>query len=215
MLSKTINPQLTNILPKRLNSKKGKYDDVFDSDNNSTLDDAGIPCRFIDKEFIIEDGNKKAWKHANLIAQKRTSHGLYLFGGAGSGKSHLASWVLQERLKNDKKSDIAYVNLVDLLITMQGNFDTNNRQNVIYLENLIDIDLLVLDDLGAEKTSEWSNSILYFIIDGRYSRLKQTIITTNYGEAELAKRIGDRLLSRINEMCKIFQLISGDKRIQK
>ncbi|MBN1263456.1 MAG: ATP-binding protein [Candidatus Pacebacteria bacterium] len=205
-----ISQNLASIVPKRLYSEKSKYS-YYDSDY-SIIGDAGIPPLFLDKPFKAETGNVQAWKQANLIAKKDTESGLYLFGDAGVGKSHLAAWTLQERLRNDEESDIAYVNLVELLTTMQTNFDGENDKNMLFIQNIVDVELLVLDDIGAEKTSDWTNSILYLIIDGRYNRVKQTIITTNFGETKLASLIGDRLVSRLHAMCEVVEIKSEDKR---
>ena len=66
-------------------------------------------------------------------------------------------------------------------------------------------DLLVLDDAGAEKWTEWTEPTLYTIIDERYSYCKPLIITTNSTLDELEKKIGDRAMDRVLEMCEIVE----------
>ena len=72
---------------------------------------------------------------------------------------------------------------------------------------------LILDDMGAEKTSEWSIQTLYSIIDRRYRDEKQTLITSNLTLDEIAEKVGDRIASRIAGMCKVVEIKGKDRRI--
>ena len=73
-------------------------------------------------------------------------------------------------------------------------------------------DLLVLDDLGAERTSEYVLDRLYVLINGRYQNDTATIITTNRTMEELRGQLGPRILSRICEMCVPLEFPEGDYR---
>ena len=75
-------------------------------------------------------------------------------------------------------------------------------------------DVLVLDDLGTEKMSEWVYSTLYAILDYRYREMMITIITSNYKKPKLETKIGERLVSRFHEMCTQITLKGGDRRIK-
>jgi DNA replication protein DnaC len=72
--------------------------------------------------------------------------------------------------------------------------------------------LLMLDDLGAEKPSEWTGEVLYRIIDFRYIYQRPTVVITNLTPPELAKHLGDRLASRLTEMCTTVVLKGSDRR---
>jgi DNA replication protein DnaC len=82
------------------------------------------------------------------------------------------------------------------------------------MDKICGMDILVLDDMGAEKTSGWVNDRLYAIINHRYERKKTTIITSNHSNIELQEQVGNRIYSRLNEMCD-WKLFDGeDYRIQ-
>ena len=81
------------------------------------------------------------------------------------------------------------------------------------LETYKRVPLLVVDDLGKEKATDWTISTLYSIIDGRYDRAMPLIITTNYDPATLVRRLSPKgdygttaecIIDRINEMCKVL-----------
>jgi DNA replication protein DnaC len=73
---------------------------------------------------------------------------------------------------------------------------------------------LILDDLGVEKTTEWSLQTLYTIIDRRYREEKQTLITSNLTLDEIAEKVGDRIASRIAGMCKVVEIKGRDRRLK-
>jgi DNA replication protein DnaC len=72
---------------------------------------------------------------------------------------------------------------------------------------------LILDDLGTEKVSDWVLQSMYQIINARYVQMRQTVITSNHSLEELRSRIGDRIPSRIAEMCEVFELRGKDRRV--
>ena len=75
-----------------------------------------------------------------------------------------------------------------------------------------DYHLLVLDDFGVEKISDWSYQLLYMLINRRYNNLKTTIFTSNFSLEQIAQQLGDdRLTSRIQHMCDV-QKFEGDYR---
>ena len=111
-----------------------------------------------------------------------------LIGDVGVGKSHLAYSMLKELTKDSDKT-AAFVNVVDLLAKLKADF----RSESDYVYRLNSLDYLVLDDLGTEKTSEWSAGVIYSILNAR----DKTIITTNLEPKFLAQKYGKRLYSRI------------------
>ena len=82
------------------------------------------------------------------------------------------------------------------------------------LKDYFNTPLLILDDLGAEKTTDWALQSLYIIINKRLSEELQTIITSNLSLDELRDKIGDRIASRIAGMCKIVKLTGRDRRLK-
>jgi DNA replication protein DnaC len=80
------------------------------------------------------------------------------------------------------------------------------------LEQLKRVDLLHIDDVGAEKTSPWVLEQLYSIVNSRYEDERAIMITTNLERAELAEQINERTVSRLEEMCEILPLSGSDRR---
>ena len=77
-----------------------------------------------------------------------------------------------------------------------------------------EVDLLVLDDLGAEKTSEYVTDRLYVLINGRYEYDKATLVTTNRSLKELQQQVGPRIVSRLCEMCVPIEFPPEDYRMR-
>lgn len=82
------------------------------------------------------------------------------------------------------------------------------------IEKYSEIEVLFLDDIGTEKTTDWAQQTLYTIIDRRYREKLQTTITSNLSLNELSDKTGDRITSRIAEMCKIIELKGKDRRLK-
>jgi DNA replication protein DnaC len=75
--------------------------------------------------------------------------------------------------------------------------------------------ILILDDLGAEKISDWVREQLYIIINRRYENMLPTIVTTNCTTAELVERLGERTVSRLIEMTDAYKITTDDYRLKK
>ncbi len=140
--------------------------------------------------FSTGPHNKQAYQYAFKFVQGfnklRDGKGLLFYGRSGSGKTHLACAVANA-LKTKHRVAFAYVpSLLDQL-----------RAQEVDLHRLLSADLLVLDDLGSERPTDWSLEKLLIIVDGRLNEYRPTVFTTNYPLEELEKRLGMRLASRI------------------
>jgi DNA replication protein DnaC len=126
--------------------------------------------------------------------------GLLLMGGCGVGKTHLAVAALLEIIHCDKPGKMLFCNFQDLIQDIQASFDSDEvPKKADLLRPLIETDLLVLDELGSQKPTNFVMDILYHLINSRYNEERVTIFTTNFGE-DLQERIGERLRSRLYEM---------------
>ncbi len=135
-----------------------------------------------------------------------SGRGLLLIGPCGSGKTHLAVAALLEIIDSGKPGRLLFSNFQDLIQEIQASFDSEDTPSKSeILRPLLDVDLLVLDELGSQKPSLFVQDILYYIINSRYNAQRTTIFTTNYVE-ELADRIGERLRSRLYEMAHEIKL---------
>lgn len=153
-------------------------------------------------------------KAAKNLAQRcaREGLGLILGGGVGCGKTHLATAIGMERMAH------GYTAVCYLVPEL---FDQMRREtgagSTATLDEVKDVDLLILDDLGVERNNDWTEERMYMLIDHRYSHSKQTVITTNATSMEHLKEMlgagADRICSRLNEMCKIIWVLNtGDYR---
>ncbi len=142
------------------------------------------------KNFNVESFNKAAFtdcvKFAKNFHRNKGGQGLIICGKSGRGKTHLACAILNHL---DKKHSLAFEHIPTLLEKI--------RRGEGRLEQLLNVELLVLDDLGGERESEWALEKLLIIVDGRLNNLKATIYTTNFNFDELELRVGSRLSSRI------------------
>ncbi|HWI22087.1 MAG TPA: ATP-binding protein, partial [Baekduia sp.] len=133
--------------------------------------------------------------------------GLWLFGPVGTGKTSLAMLVSSAALSAGRS--VAIYSLPRLLAEIRTTFeDSSSSSYSEFLDRLAAVDLLHIDDVGAEKTSEWVLEQLYAIINQRYEDERSIVITTNLDQPELTIQIGQRTVSRLEEMCEVLP-VSG------
>ncbi len=124
--------------------------------------------------------------------------GLWLVGDVGTGKTTLAMIISRAAL--DAGRTVAIYSLPRLLNVIRRAIDSEAGM-LDYLDRLAAVDLLHIDDLGAEKTTEWVLEQLYSIVNARYEAQRAIVATTNLMPDELAEQIGARTVSRLVEMC--------------
>jgi DNA replication protein DnaC len=127
--------------------------------------------------------------------------GMWFFGSSGTGKTTLA--MLISRIALDAGRSVAIYSLPKLLSRIRQTYDAEiGEQSYSDLfERLTTVDLLHLDDLGAEKQTEWVLEQLYALVNERYERQRSLIVTSNFEDDELEKQLGTRIVSRLVEMC--------------
>lgn len=154
------------------------------------------------ENFAIRPGAENALKIAKYYANNFNEFGLesiMLWGIPGNGKSHLAAAVHNHLRKTGKI--VVFVSMPDLLKKIKATFNKGNSESEEQILKALNIcDLLIIDDIGAEKTSEWVEEIIFLIIDNRYRRKKPIMITSNLDPKFLAGKIGIRAYDRILEM---------------
>ena len=140
--------------------------------------------------------------------------GLWFFGSVGTGKTTLAMLVSRHALEAGRS--VAIYSLPRLLAEIRTTFDDDGRGTsyVDLLDRLTAVDLLHIDDVGAEKTSAWVLEQLYAIVNARYEDERSVIITTNLERDDLAEQINERTVSRLEEMCEVLPLWGADARQQ-
>ena len=143
-------------------------------------------------------------------------YGLFFVGRVGVGKTHLATAILRSLVEDCGVRGV-FCDFSDLLERIQATFSKSNPDNADdVLAPYRDTELLVLDELGARRPTDWVRDVLYGLINTRYNRQRITIVTSNYGdvpssagEETLELRVGVLVRSRLHEMC-IPVLIEGE-----
>jgi DNA replication protein DnaC len=141
--------------------------------------------------------------------------GLWLEGGTGTGKTTLA--MLASKAALDAGRTVAIYSLPQLLARIRRTFDAEAGEDsyFTFFQRLVSVDLLHLDDLGAENRTEWVLEQLYAIIDRRYNDRRSIVVTTNLDEQELTEQLGERIVSRLVEICGDPEVLEGaDRRVE-
>src|SRR5687767_1712206 len=140
----------------------------------------------------------------SITEQLDAGRGLWFTGDVGTGKTTLAYLISKAAMDADRTA--AIYSLPRLLAMLRDTYDDHARYSLNELiDQLSAVDLLHVDDVGAEQSSPWVLEQLYTIVNTRYEDGKAILLTTNLvtieGDAALREQIGDRTVSRINEIC--------------
>jgi DNA replication protein DnaC len=160
----------------------------------------------------------RAFNYAYRLVREYPSidRGLLLMGPCGVGKTHLSVAVLRELIEK-KGVPCLFQEFGSLLKEIQNSYNPISQTSELkVLAPVVEVEVLVLDELGATKPTDWVRDTMMQVINARYNAKKLTIFTTNYtdtrrtpAEETLEDRIGARLRSRLYEMCKTV-IIEGE-----
>jgi DNA replication protein DnaC len=215
---------------------------------------ARIPKRYEHCDFEsyvpdLTDGKTYTAQHAQNMKQAKfltqgfvrdypaaAEKGLLLMGPSGVGKTHLAVAALKELIRRGHGG--LFCDYRELLKEIQGSYNAaSDSTEMSILEPIRNVEVLVLDDLGATKPSDWVRDIVGIVLNARYNENRTTLITTNYvdnpvsegepsrlpggrmipasREDTLEQRIGSRMRSRLYEMCRTVEVVAPDFRREK
>lgn len=139
---------------------------------------------------------------------------LYLMGGYGAGKSHLAYAIARDVIRQGKPA--VAITLADLLGTLREAINFGNFEEVF--RDISDVYLLVLDDVGAERGTEWGTELFYRLINYRYMQRLPTVFTSNFDvshfEARISSRLSEGMLSG-TPFCRVLNVPASDFRPRK
>lgn len=168
-------------------------------------------------DYVAETDEQRRVKQlsANYIMHFDKQQSLILSGDPGIGKSHIAVAVTNALSKNYSTLFLKSTNILDLIKESYGGA-AHSKHDVLQI--CADVDLLVIDDLGAEYSKEgesesWASDIIYKVIDSRLG--KSLIITTNYNESALEKKYGyngKRITSRMSDNAEKIRIVGKDMR---
>lgn len=134
---------------------------------------------------------------------------IVFYGNTGTGKTHLAAGIANHVI-NEKHHPVMFGTFIEYLDRIRSEFSDNTEHAKNDMKTL---PLLVIDDLGKEKQTAWSDQTLFEIINYRYEHRLPIIITTNLSPDELARRYDKAVISRLIEMCKYVRMTGKDHRV--
>lgn len=232
-------------------SRMTRCDCRISARNEQLLDKAGIPARY--KKCTLENFNiemhevsisvKNAHRDAQRLVQEYPleKQGMLLIGSIGVGKTHLAVGIIQTLIR-DKGVPCLFCDYRELLKEIQNSYNPAVQATELeILRPVLETEVLLLDELGAVKSSEWVWDTVSYILNSRYNEQKTTIITTNFPDAPsagaqreksridrklgeddsarnaireetLGDRITDRMRSRLLDMCRVRTMKGPDFR---
>lgn len=190
------------------------------------LNRAQLPARYSDASFpSFRAGHSPSLKAAQSLAfrfvkeYREGDRGLLFWGPPGSGKTHLIVAMLRY-LSVNRGVAVRYIEFVHLLSQLKARFNDPAAKGDP-LEDLVRIPVLAIDELGKNRGTDWEMGVLDELISKRYNANRTTLCATNLsplqaeGRDSLPERVGERIASRLNEMCWVQQVEAPDYRIIK
>ena len=173
------------------------------------------PAAHTQKAFLF------ARKYVEEFIPGHTKRGLLFTGTVGTGKSHLAI-AIAKQLIIDKAAEGRFADVREILDRLRSSYDNGAIEtSADIMQPILKGDLVVIDDLGAPRPSEWVLETCELLISALYNRQIPVIVTTNYqnaapmkiqGQYSLGDRIGIRSWSRLQEMCDVLDMVGADWR---
>jgi DNA replication protein DnaC len=182
-----------------------------------------IPLRFREKTLKDFVPSQTPDPREVIMEALRANKGLFITGVAGTGKTHLAVAAVSEYIPTIDKTqshsqafarDVSFEFLpsTEFFFMLKASFSQATGEMEV-LRKFTNVKILLIDDVGSEKVTDWSSQMFYTLIDRRYRNMAQTIITSNLSLQKLSDNIDDRISSRIAEMCTIVELKGKDFRV--
>ena len=146
----------------------------------------------------------------NWPTMQKKGKGLYFWGNVGSGKTYTAV-AIAKAIMDRYITETMYFSFTDLMGRVRSSYHDDDKTEDL-LERARTCELLVIDDLGLEKATEWVVEQLYLIVNSRYEAMLPMIITSNQSPEDLGDMHNAQISSRILEMCQTIKFSGADRR---
>lgn len=174
-----------------------------------------LGARFNDRTFSNFDQKQDelAFKQCLAYAQRENlfteeKNGLLILGTVGTGKTHLAASIANYLV--EKGIPTQFGTFIDYLESIKREYDAiGQKEELSRLKNTL---MLVIDDLGKEKWSEWTQQVLFDIVNHRYEYRLPIVVTSNLNPDQLKKYVGEAIYSRLYEMCGYVRMTGANYR---
>ena len=183
------------------------------------MQNSGMKSRFKKRTFatfVVTTENTLAYQKALEFAEnfEKQGKGLLFTGNIGTGKTHLAAAIANHLMQN--LYTVIFGNITDIISRIYDTYGKSSDVSTMdIIQYLTSVDLLIIDDLGKEHTSENVRTLLYQIINALYEDEKLVVITTNLSGKELSEKIGPATVSRITEMTEPVIMQGHDWRLKR
>jgi DNA replication protein DnaC len=155
-----------------------------------------------------------AWADA-VIADARTAPSLLLWGGTGTGKTfHAFGATRRVAEAGPARFGLVFTTHPEMYADLRPK-PTGEEERERFMRRLLTTPLLILDDLGTAKETEWTGEILYRVVNHRYNQELPTVITTNHEPGRLPALVGDRIASRLIQMTARVPMTGDDRRLSR
>lgn len=204
--------------------KRAKEAERLNERIRKIVGESGMGERFLRRTFEtfqVTKDNRKAYEMAKRYADnfddllpRRNGpepgrNGLFIAGPKGTGKTHLAAAIANHLMR--RGVPVICMTMIDLLERIKRTFNREGVDESSVLDIYKTVPLLIIDDIGKEPATEWAVSTIYNIINGRYEAYLPIIVTTNYDDASLIRRLtpehgdsmaAEAIVDRLREMCQ-------------
>ncbi len=157
-------------------------------------------------------GNREAWRLATEWIRSSTPTVCLIHGDVGTGKTHLAAAMARDEC--ERFTGIRFVVEQEFYDDVRASFDGEGENESVLVTRAKTCPLLILDDFGMSKQTEWNGALLFTILNTRYNSRLRTLLTSNLDRPRLMKRIDQRLSSRLFGDCLDIALVGRDRRVQ-
>ncbi len=148
----------------------------------------------------------------NDLLKENFYKNLFITGRSGVGKTVLAAGIAKKCIKN--QLPFKWISYPAFIMELQNLYRDEKESPFEKAEEVANFSgVLIVDDLGANKATEWVRQITYYIINEREQRMLPIVLTSNFSLEEIAEQIDSRISSRIAGVCKSIKLSGKDKRL--